>query len=105
VIQVAGPTRVPVILEGWIRTTEHAFLVSGLRATLVHYVASAPGWPRIDAPLAIPQPDGASIVTQEGVPIWEPPAPVRAARARSGQSVRDVRSQLPAPEITGSSQP
>lgn len=102
VIQVTGPTRVPVILEGWIRTTEHAFLVSGLRATLVRYVAAAPGLPRFDALLTVSQPDGPAIPTQDGVPIWEPPAAVRAARARSGQVVRDVRSQLPTSEPTTS---
>lgn len=95
VVLVAGPTRVPVRLEGWIRTTEHAFLVGGLRATLVDYVAAAPGWPRIDVPLGLMQDCGAMTPTQEGVPVWTPPPGVRAARARSAEGVRDVQSQIP----------
>jgi hypothetical protein len=93
-VWVAGPTRVPVRLEGWIRTTEHALLVRGLRATLARYTAAAPGWPLLVAPLAIPPAD-AGIATRGGLPIWAPPPSVHAARQHSGQSPRDVRSRIP----------
>lgn len=102
VVQVAGPTRVPVRLEGWIRTTEHAFLVRGLRAALVDYVAAAPGWPRLDAPLALPEDGGAAVATRAGVPVWTPPRGVREARARSGQAVRELRSRIPMQETAAS---
>lgn len=98
VVQVAGPTRVPVRLEGWIRTTEHAFLVRGLRATLVEYVAAAPGWPRVDAPLALAPDGGDAVPTRAGVPVWMPTRAVRDARARSGQAVRESRSRIPTQE-------
>lgn len=100
VVYVAGPTRVPVRLEGWIRTTEHAFLISGLRATLIAYVAAAPGWAASDAPLALTQQGAGPIETQDGVPRWNPPQTVQDARIRSGQRVRDERSRIPASEIT-----
>ena len=39
VVWVSGPARVPVRLDGWIRTAQSSFLVHGLRAVLVRYVA------------------------------------------------------------------
>jgi hypothetical protein len=102
VVWVAGPTRIPVRLQGWIRTTEHAFLVRGLRATLVSYTAAAPGWPQIVAPPALTPDGGDTVVTRAGAPVWTPPAAVREARARSGQSVRDVRSRISSPAVSAS---
>jgi hypothetical protein len=78
VVLVAGPARVPVRLEGWIRTTESNFLARGLRAVLIEYTASAPGWPPAHAPsldATAPMPP-----TRDGVPQWDPPPPIRAAR-------------------------
>jgi hypothetical protein len=70
--------------------TEHR--VSGLRAVLVGYRASAPGWLHPDAPL-LALPDRMPR-TREGVPLWDPPASVRAARSAAGVVVRDVTSRI-----------
>jgi hypothetical protein len=88
VVLVAGPARVPVRLDGWIRTTVGATRLGGLRAELVGYTPSAPGWPAADAPaLAV---DAPMPPTRKGVPIWDPPAAVRAARDAAGVSASDV---------------
>jgi len=94
VVWVAGPTRVPVRLEGWIRTSEHAFLVHGLRATLASYTTAAAGWPQIVAAPAVEPDGGGAVATRDGVPVWTPPSKVSVARVHSGQGVRDVRSQI-----------
>jgi len=93
VVWVSGPARVPVRLDGWIRTAQSSFLVQGLRAVLTRYVASAPGWtpvcePVVEAVTAIPP-------TQDGVPRWDPPAAVRDARTASGVSPHDTIESLP----------
>jgi hypothetical protein len=94
VVWVSGPTRVPVRLDGWIRTAQSSFLVQGLRAVLVRYVPSAPGWtpaqdPRVDPVTQIPQ-------THDGIPDWEPPPAVRAAREAAGLSPHYTDVSLPA---------
>lgn len=94
VVWVSGPARVPVRLDGWIRTAQSSFLVSGLRAVLVRYVPSAPGWtpprdPHVDPVTRIPH-------TRDGVPQWDPPPAVRAAREAAGLAPHDTRSSLPA---------
>jgi hypothetical protein len=98
VVYVGGPTRVPLRLEGWVRTDERAFLVQGLCAALVGYTPHAPGWPPAGDPqLAL----GAGLPpTQDGVPRWDPPPAVRAARARAGVEARDVRSAIPDPTVS-----
>jgi hypothetical protein len=94
VVLVAGPARVPVRLDGWIRTTEGSSrVVSGLRAELVQYTRSAPGWRPADAPAL--RLDASIPRTQGGVPVWDPPASVRAARAAAGVVPRDATSRIP----------
>jgi Protein of unknown function (DUF3108) len=93
IVLVTGPARVPVRLDGWIRTTEDD-RVGGLRAVLVGYRASAPGWPPADAPsiaLADRMPR-----TREGLPLWDPPATVRTARSAAGVVASDVTSRIAA---------
>jgi hypothetical protein len=93
VVWVAGEARVPVRLDGWIRTAESTFLVQGLRLVLTRYVASAPGWsPPRDLALA---PEGDVPTTVHGVPQWTPPDAVLAARRAAGVAPRDVRGPLP----------
>ena len=93
VVLVAGPARVPVRLDGWIRTTQASFLVSGLRATLVDYVASGPGWPPALAPALAAE--GAMPATRNGMPVWEPTPGVRAARAAAQIAAGERRSRIP----------
>ena len=99
VVWVAGEARVPVRLDGWIRTAGSTFLVQGLRLVLTRYVPSAPGW-------STPRDLALAIVTEmpttlRGVPQWTPPEAVRAARRSAGVAPRDVRGPLPAPSATG----
>jgi hypothetical protein len=94
VVWVSGPARVPVRLDGWIRTAQSSFLVGGLRAVLVRYVPSAPGWQPARDPHAtpvtrIPQ-------TRDGVPHWDPPPAVLQAREAAGLEPRDTKTSLPA---------
>jgi hypothetical protein len=94
VVWVSGPARVPVRLDGWIRTAQSSFLVQGLRAVLVRYVPNAPGWtpaldPRVEPVTQIP-------TTRDGVPQWDPPPAVRAARDAAGLAPHDTRMSLPA---------
>jgi Protein of unknown function (DUF3108) len=92
VVLVAGPARVPVRLDGWIRTTVGATRLSGLRAELVRYTPSAPGWFAAEAPaLAV---DARMPQTQKGVPVWDPPVSIRAARDAAGMAARDVTSRI-----------
>ena len=93
VVWVSGPARVPVRLDGWIRTAQSSFLVHGLRAVLTRYVASAPGWIPVREPVV--EPVTAIPPTQDGVPRWDPPAAVRDARAASGVSPHDTKQSLP----------
>ena len=93
VVWVSGPARVPVRLDGWIRTAQSSFLVQGLRAVLTRYVASAPGWLPVREPVV--EPVTAIPPTQDGVPRWDPPAAVRDARAASGVSPHDTKQSLP----------
>jgi hypothetical protein len=93
VVWVSGPARVPVRLDGWIRTAQSSFLVQGLRAVLTRYVASAPGWIPVREPVV--EPVTAIPPTQDGVPRWDPPAAVRDARAASGVSPHDTKQSLP----------
>lgn len=93
VVWVTGPARVPVRLDGWIRTAQSSFLVSGLRATLVRYVPSAPGWtpprdPHVDPVTQIPR-------TRDGVPQWDPPPAIRAAREAARLAPHDTKMSLP----------
>jgi hypothetical protein len=93
VVYVTREARVPIRLEGWIRTAESGFRVRGLAAELVAYRASAPGW-------RVPEPREISVEavvppTLDGVPQWEPPADVRAARAAAGVAPSEVRSNIP----------
>jgi hypothetical protein len=82
-----------VRLDGWIRTTQSSFLARGLRAVLISYVASAPGWaPPNEAAV---QPTTAIPTTQNGVPRWDPPARVRDARAASGVTPHDTKMSIP----------
>ena len=94
VVWVSGPARVPVRLEGWIRTAQSSFLAQGLRAVLTRYVASAPGWTAAREPVV--QPVTVIPATQDGVPRWDPPASVRDARAASGVAPHDTRMSIPA---------
>lgn len=94
VVWVSGPARVPVRIDGWIRTAQSSFLVSGLRAVLVRYVPNAPGWapprdPLVDPVTQIPN-------TLDGVPQWDPPTAVRAAREATGLVPHDTKVPLPA---------
>jgi hypothetical protein len=93
VVWVSGPARVPVRLDGWIRTVESSFLVQGLRAVLTHYVASAPGWPPVREPVV--EPITAIPPTQEGVPRWDPPPVVLEARAASGVVPHETKGSIP----------
>jgi len=93
VVWVSGPARVPVRLDGWIRTAQSSFLVQGLRAVLTRYVASAPGWTPVREPVV--EPITAIPPTQDGVPHWDPPPAVRAARAASGVAPHDTTQSLP----------
>ncbi len=93
VVWVSGPARVPVRLDGWIRTPQSSFLVQGLRAVLIRYVASAPGWDPAREPAA--QPVTEIPPTQQGVPLWNPPAAVREARTASGVAPHDTKRSLP----------
>jgi hypothetical protein len=90
---VAGDARVPLRLDGWIRTTQGGFRVGGLRATLVRYVASAPGWPPVRLPVDTPR--AAIPDTADGVPQWRPPDAVRAARTAAGLAPSDTGFTLP----------
>lgn len=93
VVLVAGAARVPLRLDGWIRTAETRFLVRGLRAHLVRFVPNAPGWtPAREPALAL---EGAMPPTRNGVPLWEPPPAVRAARAAAGVSAGEKRLRIP----------
>jgi len=82
VVLVAGPARVPVRLEGWVRTTESRFLARGLRAVLIEYTASAPGWPPARAPLLDTR--ATMPPTRDGVPQWDAPPHIRTARTAAG---------------------
>lgn len=93
VVWVSGPARVPVRLDGWIRTEESSFLVQGLRAVLTRYVASAPGW--TPARERVVEPVTAIPTTQDGVPRWDPPTAVRAARVAAGVAPHDTTQSLP----------
>jgi hypothetical protein len=93
VVWVAGPARVPVRLDGWIRTAESSFLVQGLRAELTAYVPAAPGWSPPHAPVV--QPITTAPTTRDGIPQWDPPAAVANARAAAGQAPRELRSEIP----------
>jgi len=93
VVWVSGAARVPVRLDGWIRTTSSSFLVSGLRAVLVRYVPSAPGWTPPRDPLVAPVTQIPR--TRDGVPQWDPPPAVRAARESSGLAPHDTKLSLP----------
>lgn len=95
VVLVAGAARVPVRLDGWIRTTEARFLVRGLGAVLVAYTPSAPGWeparfPALAADAVMPP-------TRDGVPVWEPTPAVRAAREAAQVLPGERRSRLEPP--------
>ncbi len=96
VVWVSGPARVPVRLDGWIRTAQSSFLVQGLRAVLTRYVASAPGWASPHEPVV--EPVTAIPPTQDGVARWDPPAEVRAVRAASGVVPHETKGSIP-PEI------
>jgi len=93
VVWVSGPARVPVRLDGWIRTAQSSFLVQGLHAVLTRYVPSAPGWASPHDPVVTPV--TAMPPTQNGVPRWDPPAPVREARAVSGVGPHDTKMSIP----------
>jgi hypothetical protein len=93
VVWVSGPAHVPVRLDGWIRTAQSSFLVQGLRAVLTRYVASAPGWDSPHEPVV--EPTTAIPPTQDGVPRWEPPAAVRAARGASRVGPHDTKQPIP----------
>ena len=94
VVWVAGDARIPVRLDGWIRTAGSTFLVQGLHLALTRYVASAPGWSPPSQPAPVPGTDAPATV--RGVPQWTPPADVLAARRTTGVVPRDWRSPLPA---------
>jgi hypothetical protein len=96
VVWVSGPARVPVRLDGWIRTAQSSFLVQGLRAVLTRYVASAPGWAAPHQPVV--EPTTTIPLTQDGVPMWDPPAVVRDARSASGVVPHQTKQSIP-PEI------
>ena len=92
VVWVAGEARVPVRLDGWIRTTRSTFLVHGLRLVLTRYVPSAPGW---STPRDLALSPGSEIpTTLRGVPQWTPPESVLAARRAAGVAPRDVRGPI-----------
>ena len=93
VVFVSGPARVPVRLDGWIRTAQSSFLVQGLRAVLTRYVPSAPGWSAPHEPVV--QPITAIPITQHGVPQCTPPAAVRDARTASGVGPQTLRGPIP----------
>jgi hypothetical protein len=93
VVWVSGPAHVPVRLDGWIRTAQSSFLAQGLHAVLRRYVASAPGWAAAREPVV--QPVTGIPPTQDGVPRWDPPAPVRDARAASGVGPHDTKQSIP----------
>ena len=93
VVWVTGPARVPVRLDGWIRTADSSFLVQGLRAELVRYVPSAPGWPVANAPVV--EPVTAIPPTQRGVPQWQPPVPILEARVATGVAPGEVKTSIP----------
>ena len=93
VVWVAGDARVPVRLDGWIRTAGNTFLVQGLRLVLTRYVPSAEGWSppsrlALQASTAIP-------ATVRGVPQWTPPRDVQEARRAAGVVPREWRSAIP----------
>jgi hypothetical protein len=90
---VAGAARVPVRLDGWIRTTGSTFLVDGLHLVLTRYVASAPGWSSPRGPAL--EPLGGVPNTLRGVPQWIPPGAVLAARRAAGVFPRDWRGPMP----------
>ena len=96
VVWVSGPARVPVRLDGWIRTAQSSFLVRGLRAVLTRYVASAPGWAAPHDPVV--NPTTSIPPTQNGVPMWDPPAAVRDVRSASGVVPHETNQSIP-PEI------
>ena len=98
VVYVTGAARVPIRLDGWIRTSEQSFLLQGLRAVLTGYTASAPGWSsRHEVAWAVP---AAMPPTQDGVPQWEPPPAVRTARAKAGVAVGETLSRIPLPVVS-----
>src|SRR6185295_18212308 len=75
VVWVSGPARVPVRIDGWIRTADSSFLLRGLRAELTRYVPSAPNWKSPHEPVVEPITSVPS--TENGVPRWNPPPAVR----------------------------
>jgi hypothetical protein len=93
VVFVDRASRVPIRMQGWMRTAGGGFLVRGLAAELVAHRAGDTSGPAVARrTLAV---DAAMPPTRDGVPQWEPPAEVRAARATAGVAARDVRSKIP----------
>jgi hypothetical protein len=93
VVWVAGDARVPVRLDGWIRTAGSSFLVQGLRLVLLRYVPSADGWSPPDHPAF--QGSAAIPTTLRGIPQWTPPRDVQEARRAAGLVPCERRSALP----------
>jgi hypothetical protein len=92
VVWVAGEARVPVRLDGWIRTTQSTFLVQGLRVVLTRYVPSAAGWsPPHEPDLVLTE----TPTAVGAVPQWIPSEVVQAARRATGVTPRDVRGPMP----------
>ncbi len=82
----ADARRLPLRLTGWFRGTE-TFRIVGLRIELVDYQAgiSPPPAPRAaEAPLIPAPPPRPSVATDEGRPLWDPPAAVQEARRALG---------------------
>lgn len=92
VVLVAGEARVPVRLEGWIRTTDTSFAVRGLSAALAAYTPCAPGWAPARLP-ALPA-DAVMPPTRDGVPVWEPTPTVQTARDAARVSPGESRSRF-----------
>jgi hypothetical protein len=80
--------RIPVRANGWLRSTQ-GLRIGGLRAELVDYRPSQPGWP---APRAVIRPKSPPLPpTIEGWPQWDAPPELQEVRRRREMEWLDRR--------------
>ena len=87
--------RIPLRLVGWFRGSEN-FRIGGLRAELLEYVPSAPGWEGIGGnapppPAAGRKPAPSSL---QGRPVWDVPEGVDRVRRARDMVERDERFRV-----------
>jgi hypothetical protein len=95
---LADGSHVPVRLKGWFNTNE-SYRVGSLIAELVAYERGEAVEPRRKVPWDAPRARVAR--SAEGMPIWEPPAAIRAARRAARTVPVDRRIPIAWPDAVG----